>query len=327
MTTYQTLEHLNSFRLINLRFTICAIDPVILPDYHGSALRGAFGHAFKKACCAARVNDCQDCPLKGRCVYAYVFETECDPTDPFIRNQNGLPHPYIFRPQLNPVSRVHPGSDIEFNLILIGKAMEYVMHCAYAAALMGDIGLAKGSARFNLHKIESLDISGKPYLLFPSEGQQLDMKNLQIIAFQDICRHRFPENPCTLRLLTRTDIQKNGSRPDITFGVLFRRLLRRVTTLAHLHCNAGFNTGSCIDEFHELSDMADNVVPISKNIAFQEARRWSNRQHQDMPFSGVLGEITFSGDMTPFWPFLLLGEWVHVGKKATFGFGRYEIAG
>lgn len=327
MTTFQTLEHLKTFRLVNLRFTIRAIDHIILPDYHGSALRGAFGHAFKKACCAIRVNDCRECQLKGQCVYAYMFETECDPADTFIRNRSGLPHPYIFRPQLNPVSQVHPGADMEFNLILIGKAIKHITYYAYAAALMGDLGLAKGGAKFSLHKIESLDASGQPYLLFPSVGQQLNLENLHVIEFQELCHHRLPTDPCTLRLLTRTDIQKGGGRPDITFGLLFRRLLSRVTTLAHLHCDAGFDADSCIDEFRELSRMADDVAPISKDIVYQDARRWSNRQNQDMPFSGFLGDITFGGDMTPFWPFLLLGEWVHVGKKATFGFGRYEIAG
>jgi len=44
---------------------------------------------------------------------------------------------------------------------------------------------------------------------------------------------------------------------------------------------------------------------------------------QRMPFGGRLGEIAFEGDLTPFWPFLVLGEHVHVGKKTSFGFGQY----
>ncbi|MDI7261613.1 MAG: CRISPR system precrRNA processing endoribonuclease RAMP protein Cas6, partial [Thermodesulfobacteriota bacterium] len=33
----------------------------------------------------------------------------------------------------------------------------------------------------------------------------------------------------------------------------------------------------------------------------------------------------FEGDFEPFMPFLLLGEFIHVGKGTSFGLGKYEI--
>lgn len=30
-------------------------------------------------------------------------------------------------------------------------------------------------------------------------------------------------------------------------------------------------------------------------------------------------------DLAPFWPYLVFGQWAHVGKDATFGLGRYRL--
>jgi CRISPR/Cas system endoribonuclease Cas6 (RAMP superfamily) len=39
-------------------------------------------------------------------------------------------------------------------------------------------------------------------------------------------------------------------------------------------------------------------------------------------------EVTFSeqGNMAPFWPYLVFGQYVHVGHGATFGLGKYRLA-
>jgi hypothetical protein len=57
------------------RFTIVPSEPLILPLFKGSTLRGGFGHAFKRVVCALRKTNCSECLLKERCVYSYIFET------------------------------------------------------------------------------------------------------------------------------------------------------------------------------------------------------------------------------------------------------------
>ena len=46
---------------------------------------------------------------------------------------------------------------------------------------------------------------------------------------------------------------------------------------------------------------------------------------QRMVLGGALGRWTLQGDLAPFWPLLHLGQWLHVGKNATFGLGRYRM--
>jgi len=54
--------------------------------------------------------------------------------------------------------------------------------------------------------------------------------------------------------------------------------------------------------------------------------RYSSRQDRRMKLGGFVGEITYLGDLKDFLPFLLLGSYIHVGKGATFGLGKYRIA-
>lgn len=57
-------------------YTISAplLDDALLPPYKGSTFRGAFGGCLKKAVCAVRQKECQNCLLASRCVYAQLFE-------------------------------------------------------------------------------------------------------------------------------------------------------------------------------------------------------------------------------------------------------------
>ena len=53
----------HSFPLARYRFEFQATRPIRLPDYAGSMLRGAFGHALRKLACMTKQKDCAGCPL------------------------------------------------------------------------------------------------------------------------------------------------------------------------------------------------------------------------------------------------------------------------
>ena len=66
-------------------------------------------------------------------------------------------------------------------------------------------------------------------------------------------------------------------------------------------------------------------VNIQGDHSWIDWERYSNRQETKMKLGGFIGSITFEGDLEPFLPFLLLGEYIHVGKGTSFGLWEYEI--
>jgi hypothetical protein len=44
-----------------------------------------------------------------------------------------------------------------------------------------------------------------------------------------------------------------------------------------------------------------------------------------MRLGGIVGEITYTGNLEPFIPLLRAGEILHAGKNTSFGLGRYTI--
>lgn len=82
-----------SFRLAKLRFTLIALDPIGLPPFKGSALRGGFGKAFRSIGCAASALGARECPLPDRCPYHYVFETPPPAGSQVLEKLPAAPHP------------------------------------------------------------------------------------------------------------------------------------------------------------------------------------------------------------------------------------------
>lgn len=56
--------------LSRYRVTLEALEPLDLPAYLGSTLRGAFGQAFRRLACPARGDE--PCPLPETCPWPYL---------------------------------------------------------------------------------------------------------------------------------------------------------------------------------------------------------------------------------------------------------------
>jgi hypothetical protein len=59
-------------------------------------------------------------------------------------------------------------------------------------------------------------------------------------------------------------------------------------------------------------------------VAFFCGHRLDDQGFKDL-IDGFMGEIDYEGDFVPFWPYIRLGEYVHVGKGSSF-VRRYEVA-
>ena len=71
--------------------------------------------------------------------------------------------------------------------------------------------------------------------------------------------------------------------------------------------------------------LAAEVKTTKEDLRLEQVERYSNRMKGKMDLSGLLGELEFAGDLTPFVPWLLAAQILHIGRNTTFGMGRVEV--
>ncbi|MGB9628868.1 MAG: CRISPR system precrRNA processing endoribonuclease RAMP protein Cas6, partial [Thermodesulfobacteriota bacterium] len=133
----------------------------------------------------------------------------------------------------------------------------------------------------------------------------------------------FNLSPLTLRLkfLTPTRLKYDEKlTPHLEFHILLRNLLRRISLLSYFHCGEEVNI-----DFKAMIEESKKIRVIKSDLEWSDWERYSNRQSTKMRMGGLIGEVFFEGDFGPFWPYLFLGEYLHVGKGTSFGLGKYKI--
>ena len=66
--------------------------------YLGSAWRGAFGHALRRAVCVTRLPVCDSCMLLQSCIYPWLFESRTPPNAPKLSRYPRTPGPFVLEP-------------------------------------------------------------------------------------------------------------------------------------------------------------------------------------------------------------------------------------
>lgn len=286
-----------------LEFAIKAETELKLPDFKGSAFRGGFGNVFRQITCVLKRYDCVECPLKAKCIYAYVFETVSDGAADFLNmhKYEKVPHPFVFEPPLSRQKVFQPEEELNFRVIIIGNAMQYAPYFAFTFKELGCAGIGKGRGKFSISKILST--------------------NEKTISLQPpVCEKKFTK--LSLNILTPIRIKYERALVEkLEFHILIRSLLRRLSLLYYFHCG---KQPLQID-VKSLIEKAEKVKILNANTHWYDWERYSSRQNTRMKLGGVIGEITYEGDIAPFMPFLRAGEILHVGKGTSFGLGKYEI--
>ncbi|MEW6419052.1 MAG: CRISPR system precrRNA processing endoribonuclease RAMP protein Cas6 [Nitrospirota bacterium] len=302
-----------------LVFRLIAKEPLILPAYKGSTLRGGFGYAFKRVVCAIRDKECPDCLLKEKCVYSYVFETPPPSDTKIMRKYKSAPHPFVIEPPPERRRGYKPGDEINFNLILIGRAIDYLPYFIYTFDELGKIGIGKGKAGYELTEVSC---EGKK--IYDSEAKTLKSFSFSAmpVKFHDLDSETSNLQLLTLNFITPTRILYDGHLTlDLEFHMLIRQLLRRLSLLYYFHCNGDPTDG----DFKGIIEKAKDVKVKKRDLRWYDWERYSGRQETRIKMGGFVGEITFEGNLESFMPFIKVGEVLHVGKGTGFGLGKYEI--
>ena len=94
-----------------------------LPGYTGSAWRGGFGRALRRAVCVTGLPTCPGCRFETSCVYPYLFETAPGGEGGILAGYDRVPNPFVLAPPWDDGRLVPAGGEAALRLVLIGRAI------------------------------------------------------------------------------------------------------------------------------------------------------------------------------------------------------------
>ena len=264
---------------------------------------------------------CDGCLLLHRCPYPYIFETPPPLHLPEVLQKRfrQAPRPYIFE-----VPLVYRGEEtLELGLVLVGRALDFLPYFLYVVQETGKSGLGRAHVPYHLRIVTDGSHPDGPVIFQAEAGIVRD--DVLAITLADL---QFPGDAevhqVTLELLTPLRVKKYGdyqaSGARLEFAPLIDLLLGRIEALSLFHCGDAWAPNPA------LREAARSVQVVAKHLALQRLERYSNRQHQKLPLHGVIGTLSFAGNLAPFLPLLRLGTYLHIGAGTAFGLGHYRLA-
>lgn len=306
------------FPLARYRFDCMAETPIRLPEYAGSTLRGAFGKALRRTACMTREKECKVCPLYRSCPYPAIFEAP-PPLDHALQKFSGIPAPFIIEPPEWGEREYAPNEHFQFHLVLAGRALEQlplVIH-AFQRALNHGIGRGEGTAQ--LIRVSKIDLDLTETCLYEGPHGQVAAHATDL---PPLAPPLDSSETLTLEFMTPLRIQRDSHPlgPDeLTPRDFLVTLVRRVALISEFHVNRALDL-----DFGALAQAA-SAIESDKALTWRDWTRYSSRQKQEMTLGGCVGSWTLRGKLKPFMPFIHAGLWLHAGKNASFGLGRYRL--
>ena len=307
--------------LARYKFVFRVVESMDLPDYAGSAFRGAFGRALRKTACMTRLTDCSSCPLRSTCAYTAIFETPA-PTEHSLQSFHNVPNPYVIEAPLGGQRKLHTGERLEFSVVLFGDALQRLALIVYAmqrafnektGSKGPDYRVCQGKAQLEAVFLET-ELGSD--LIYEKGDSSIKPHNQSVTLLMPKQRA-----DVQLRFVTPLRLQNNGKiygAKDIEPLPLLTALVRRIGLLAEFH---GEKPNL---DYHALRETALSVES-SHALKWLNWKRYSSRQQKSTYLGGLVGTWTLSRVPEALQIFLELGSYLHVGKNASFGLGRYEI--
>ena len=306
--------------LARYRFTFHVLTPLRLPDYAGSTLRGAFGHALKQLNCVTKAKDCKGCPLIAQCPYPQIFSPHDIPrANLSLHIQNQIPVPYVIEAPLRTGRTYVEGELVTFDMVLMGEALEQlaVIILAWRRAFLRGIGNGDGTAELvSVTHCADVEDANVENMIYTQESPTLATHNaaLSLPTFSQ-------SEDVHLLLATPLRLQLQGkiiSPRELTAGLFLRQLIRRVSLQIQRQQPDAFP----IEQIREFNALADQVQD-ERRLQWLDWSRYSSRQNQKMTLGGITGHLLLKAVPADLLPLIYLGQWLHIGKETSFGLGGY----
>jgi hypothetical protein len=312
------------------RFELKLSEQADLPHYLGGMLRGGFGFTFKRLVCMQRhLKQCDNCVLLHTCAYPAVFQPAPPPDAGVLTNHDRIPVPYVLEPPARRKVPWQAGESLPFGLVLIGEGSTYLPYFVLAFQQLGREGLGRSCSQAELSGVLTAAHAGSSEVaLWQAGSLRRDWKTVGLQHAPEMLNTNGTCTSITVGYQTPTRLKYRGLYLEKAppFHVLFRALLRRVSSLSYFYAGRPWDI-----DYRGWIEKAKQVRIDTADVRWQDWDRYSTRQQQYMNLGGVVGTVTYTPsldlgtDLGPFLPLLRLGELIHVGKGTSFGNGRYEL--
>jgi hypothetical protein len=297
------------------RFAFRATFSFHLNDWSGSMLRGAFGHALKRASCMTRQRECGECPLYQTCPYPAIFAPP--PREETLHRFNKPPVPYLFEPESWGAKEIQTGDAFIFSMVLMGRAIGELPLIVFALKQAFRRGMGKDkTGKAELECVEFLPPFAAPEIVYREGDKRVASDARMNLTVPDFN----PVESLSLEFISPLRLQENGKRipaEHLTPHAFLMTLVRRVSMIGEIY------GGSDLDwNFHELTEIS-KTIEDEKELRCQDWTRYSSRQKTAMTLGGLTGIWKMRGNLTPFLPAIYAGLWTHAGKETSFGLGHY----
>ncbi len=320
------LGQAQTLRVARFQINLVVMRAGSMPEWQGSALRGAFGHAFKQTVCMVAHRECERCLLKSRCPYTYLFETWRPEPATWMTKYDRVPHPFILHPPPPLSRRLEKSEGWTFGMTLWGQAIELLPYLILSWEELARKGLGRERIPMQLNSVLTLSPAGEIHSRVYTMGHELQgsAENWSdpLSAFfepQSIAEER----PLKLVWETPLRLSKQIPRenPELPFSQLISSLLRRLSMLMYFHGGHQIEA-----DFQGLTQAASGISTLNSELKWQDLVRYSSRQQKKMNMGGLSGSVIYAPESRTFVPLLHIGEILHAGKNTSFGLGKYHLA-
>jgi hypothetical protein len=310
-------------RYLQLAFTYKASGEISFPANPANTFRGALGFQLLRIACVQRktsINGCKKCDLFSRCAYAKCYETGGQHgKSGFAGNNEDLPHLMVIDAGFSGKTNIPAGSQFTFKILLFGQGIETIPYIIVAARNAGIMGLTRLRIPCELLKI--VEVSSKTKIWSP-ENDNLCIPEAKTLKLQEPDLKLCEEASINLGFISPVAFKdKRTGHPTLEpdFSRIIGSLMRRYSSFEASEGNAlNWN-------FAEIARLARQVRLTGINAAPVYWERFSSRQNQRIPISGIIGQATYEGPVRPFYDLLQAGEIVRCGRSTTFGQGRISF--
>jgi hypothetical protein len=250
-----------------------------------------------------------------------------------------MPNAYIIEPPLPPQglyaarhasddarhNDLRAGDLLEFHMVLVGHALGQLALVLFAWQKALSQGLTKQRSPADLIQVDWLDGHDNPHTIWTAQSPRV-LSHSAELTVPDMPPTSEDQTGWVLELSTPMRLQQQGQplRPTrLGSHSLLTNLVRRVALVMELHAAQTQWQDKVAHTLHHTRHISD-----TRHLHWYDWKRYSSRQQQEMTLGGVVGQWHLQGptpSMQALWPWLWLGQWLHVGKNVTMGMGAYRV--